>query len=250
MSDIQIHHPSIPIHLLFTIFRFLSKDHKTSVFRLLSKDHKKYYDGQITKISNNCFRFIDHLPKFISDCTALRHLEVCFTGRIDLSGLENCTELEYLDVLSMNDISFSEFPVMRKLTHLKLTTQGAVRVGGALCKNISYLDLSNCSKIIFLPDASLTSLKSLDLSKSGEIVNLAEVGKLSSLTHLDLSFCCKSRRWLSIDVGCLSNCTALRHLNLLGTNTVNADALENLAELDFISKLRLKMLLAYQPYTG
>ena len=151
----------------------------------------------------------DDLLKALQLCRrSLCKLRIYYSDIFSLPGLENLTQLTYLDLWKCK--SLIDLPSLDSLTQL------------------TWMELSGCSSLTDLPSLdNLTQLTQLELFECSSLTALPSLDNLKQLTQLDLSFCSSLT-----DLPSLNNLKQLTYLNLFGCSSLTAlPSLDNLKQL-------------------
>jgi len=196
----------------------------------------------------------NYLLKWISSCYNLRALNLSWWDKTRDDGLKHLSSLENLMTLDLANCSLITDSSLVVLA-LHLTNLHSLNLGG--CTNITSVGIKCFSSITNLEVSWYTPLKvdiiqcllefipglvSLNLSYTRTTDQQAEIiGKLTSLTELDLSGCCLTQRGLVP----LKNLTQLKMLSLARPFNLKPSQVTGLsipASLEFLnlSSLRLE----------
>jgi hypothetical protein len=161
-----------------------------------------------------------------SDLSGLTELVAADKGIVDLTGLEYCTSLTYLDLSSNLIADLSPLGGLTGLTWLSLGDNqiGDVSALSALT-NLTLLALYSNTVVDVTPLSGLTNLTTLGLD-ANQVADVSPLVSLANLEHLYLG-------WNQIsDISPLGNLTTLAWLSLSGNDIVDISTLSKLSNLE------------------
>lgn len=178
-----------------------------------------------TTVSAEDFAVIGMLPK-------LEELTLSGCGLSTTAGLENATELVYLDLSNNTIRNISSLSSLRNLREVYLQNNALSDLSSlSSIKTITRLNVSGNALTTITPICNITGLVWLDASNN-QLTSVAQIGNLTKLRELYLS------KNLLTDLERLDACAALEILYLDNnqlTDIYQVGALKNLMLLDFSS---------------
>ncbi|MDR1563353.1 MAG: leucine-rich repeat domain-containing protein [Oscillospiraceae bacterium] len=147
----------------------------------------------------------------------------------DLSGLEYCTNLDYLSLYNSTVSDFSAMAQLPLLYSLNLYETSVTDLSFiSALTNLKYLSLGNCQITDISALATLTNLESLSLY-GNQITDVSALAALTNLESLDLGYN------QITDISALSALTKLDYLYLGNNKITDISALASLANLGYLS---------------
>ena len=163
-----------------------------------------------------CSRFNGNLEP-LAACVNLQHLDLSRCPNLmDLSPLQACVELQYLDVRWTGVTDLAPLASCKDMRHLNIRNTPVESLGPlAACTRLQHLNLCQTAVSDMHPLAACGLLQHLNLGGTG-VRTLVQLKACRDMQHLDLSGCqALEGQWL---VGVMAVFTALRHLDLRGSN--------------------------------
>jgi len=163
-----------------------------------------------------------------TDLNGLTELEATDLQITDLSGLENCTSLEVLN-LSNNDIS--DLSALSSLTNLLELDLGENNISDLstlpVLPALEFLELSYNSISVLTPLSDFTTLTDLYLNDT----NITDISALSDLTALETLYLSENS---ITDFSALASLNQLNELDIVSTTISSIDALLALPNLEYL----------------
>ena len=166
-----------------------------------------------------CMSFLGDLDP-LKACVNLQHLDLgrCENVR-DLSPLQACVELQYLDVRWTGVTNLAPLASCKDMRHLNIRNTPVESLGPlAECTQLQHLNLCQTAVSDMQPLAACGLLQHLDLGGTG-VRSLVPLKACRDMQHLDLSEC-QALEGQCL-VGVMAVFTALRHLDLRGSNVLD-----------------------------
>ena len=169
-------------------------------------------------------------PIYESDLEGLTSLSATYQGITDLTGLEHCINLTWLDLRHNHISDISRLAGLTKLTSLDLSYNEITAVSPlANLIDLWYLYLHNNQISVVSPLANLTNLRYLYIH-SNQISDISPLTSLTNLTRLLL---------FSNQIEDISSLTSLTNLHWLYLNDNRIDDLSHLVGLTKLIRLEL-----------
>jgi len=167
-------------------------------------------------------------PIYASELAGLASLSADYRGIEDLSGLQYCTNLTYLDLGSNQISDISPLANLTNLTYLGLGSNQISDISPlANLTNLTDLNLAHNQISDISPLASLTNLIYVELGWN-QISDISLLANLTNLTDLALE-----SNQIS-DISPLANLTNLTYLNLGGNQISDISPLANFTDLIYL----------------
>ncbi|XP_034199922.1 uncharacterized protein LOC117615052 isoform X1 [Prunus dulcis] len=182
----------------------------------------------------------------IISCQNLRHLQV--DGLQTLVSvkeftLKNCPSLEFIPITTQSQ----SMPSLRKLWIENCEKLSSWPSGLEYCNSLQKLSIENCQNLRHLPVDALQNPVSLEELSISDCTNLEAIPSLDNLTSLRRVSICGCDGLTSLPRG-LQSCTSLRYLsmskchNLISMADVDASRLQSLSDLKIFHCHKLKYL--------
>ncbi|XP_071121104.1 leucine-rich repeat- and IQ domain-containing protein 1-like [Mytilus edulis] len=156
----------------------------------------------------------------LGQCTGLQYLKMVNCNLIAVEGLQNCKQLQYLD-LKNNKIEYIDLKSLGSIKFIDLSNNSLSGIHGMDgCTDVRWLDLSD-NKITRLGGLNgLRRLHTLKLGKN-QLINTSGLGDTPTIQYLDLS-----HNHLQ-EVQDINKLCLLQHLNLSANNLLQIPDLQN-----------------------
>ena len=180
---------------------------------------------------------VDVLLKIQIDIGRFPNLKVFMcTNSPKIKNLEQCENLEYLNITNYPYESFSEISRLKQLKRIFISSRKLNSFKGvAGLEKLEILDLYDCRKLLSLEEIQTAkNLRHIEITSCTKFSDISPLGQLSNLHYLKIENCGPIET-----IRCLKSCQNLESLFIIGNKPIVDGDLSVIKELPHLENISL-----------